>query len=233
MWADFLPFLRRARSPRILPVIPAFNSPDFSTIESRFATLKNLHITHAHVDVSDGKFSPASLFPSPGDASRFERFAKDFFIEAHLMVEDPRSFAESWIAAGARRVVMHVEKMPLKEFAEFFFAFKRRHPRAELGAALLPETDPEYAIPYIAICGYALVLAVPPGFSGQTFREHSLETIEEIRRAVPSAVIEVDGGLNAETAVRVKRAGASVLVSGSYLFDADNFAGRYRALVEA
>lgn len=216
-------------SPRGI-VVPAINTESFPVAVEKFRTLEACGATHAHIDVSDGKFSPIQLFPSPEDATQFSDFTKKFSLEAHCMVSNPTPFVEAWFNAGAKRVFLHVETMSLSLFTDFFFSMKKRNPIREIGVAILPETDAEYAIPYIAICGLALCLAVPPGFSGQAFQEHTLEKIIKIRKAVPSAIIAVDGGLNAETGPRVLKAGADVLIAASFIFSGE-FQSRSRALL--
>lgn len=220
------------RSPRKLPVFPALNCADFASATERFSVLEGAGIFHAHVDVADGEFSPAKLFPLPEDAMTFIPYAKKFFIEVHCMVKNPAPYVEAWLAAGAKRVILHAETMSLREFEDFFFSLKHRHPEAEIGIALLPETPAEYAVPYIAVAGFALVLAVPPGYSGQKFQHLAIEKIEAIRKGVSGALIEVDGGVNADVAPEIRRAGADIMAAGSFLFDSPDFVGRYVLLSE-
>lgn len=211
-------------------VVPAINAESFPIAAEKFRTLEAYGISTAHIDVADGKFCSAKLFSTPAEAEQFSEFSKKFALEAHCMVAHPAPFVEAWFQAGARRVFLHAEMMNLSSFTDFFFAMKKKNPEKEIGVALLPETDAEFAIPYIAICGLALVLAVSPGFSGQKFQEHTIEKIAEIRRAVPSAIIVVDGGLNEETGPRALKAGVDELISASFLFSGD-FKSRSRALL--
>jgi ribulose-phosphate 3-epimerase len=210
-------------------VVPAINAESFPIAAEKFRTLEAYGVLSAHIDVADGKFCSAKLFATPEDALQFSDFSKKFSLEAHCMVSNPAPFVDAWFRAGAKRVFLHAEMMNLTPFTDFFFAMKKKYPEKEIGVALLPETDAEFAIPYIAVCGLALVLAVSPGFSGQIFQEHTIEKIAEIRRAVPSAIIVVDGGLNEETGPRVLKTGADELISASFLFSGD-FKSRSRAL---
>lgn len=211
-------------------VFPAINSSDSSIIENQLNLLRISGIKNVHIDVSDGIFSPPLLFSNPEHVSFFTPFINDFFLEAHLMVKNPIPFVDAWRRIGARRIIVHVESIPLSEFTDFFFSFKKNNPTVQIGIAVSPDTDVEYVIPYVAVCGFILCLAVSPGFSGQPFQENILKKIERIRKEIPSSIIEIDGGINETTAILAKNAGADILVSNSFLFSSSNLLSSYLLL---
>lgn len=222
-------FLRRRR----IAVIPAVNCSDTPCVAERLKALRSLGFKYAHLDVADGALAPVSLLMEPGAGDEVKHEGKGMFLEVHLMVTKPLELVEKWATAGARRVMVHMETMGIREFTDNFFAFKKKYPRLEIGVSILPETDAEEAVPYVAVCGFAQFLAVRPGYSGQKFIPGTIEKIEYLRRDLPACIIEVDGGMNPELAKRAREAGADIIVSGAYLWDAPDFIKAYNELKNA
>ncbi len=228
---SLLRFFRLRR--RRIAVIPAVNCKDTPCVVERLSTLRPLGFKYVHLDVADGAFAPASLLMESGAPDAVKEHAKGMFIEVHLMVTKPLLEIDRWVAAGVRRVLIHVETLGIREFTDNFFALKKKHPRLEIGVSILPETDAEEAVPYVAVCGFAQCLAVHPGYSGQTFITGAIEKVEYLRRDLPACVIEIDGGITPELATRAREAGADIVVSGAYLWDAPDFMKAYAELRHA
>lgn len=212
-------------------VIPAINSPDVKSIGEKFLALQAMGVLRAHVDIADGAFAPVHLLDSPETIQTLAPYAKRFFIETHLMVMDPLKYVDALVAAGVRRIIFHVETMPLHRFTEAFFSIKKKYPRLQIGVAMLPGTDADTAVPYGGICGFIECLTVQPGFSGQEAIAGVGEKIEYIRRGLSSCVIEVDGGVNDANAGALKKAGADILVSGAYIFSSPDPRVAYEKLM--
>lgn len=214
-------------------VIPVVNCETLDCIKKHFEIIEKAGFRDIHIDVSDGKFSPVKLFYDDDSFSFLASQAKKFFIEAHLMVSDPIGEIEKWAKIGIRRIIIHAEKVSLHGFANTFFELKKKYPKLQIGVSVLPNTDAEYAVPYVAICGFVQILSVNPGFSGQKFVQGSIEKIEYLRRDIPPCIIEIDGGIDENTARRAKLAGADILVSGSYIFSSPDPKEAYMKLKEA
>lgn len=179
----------------------------------------------AHFDIADGAFTFNKSWDEPEGLAELN---PGFPFEAHLMVENPRPTVERWLAAGAKRVVVHLEAAPLPLFAEI--AVMAQEAGAEAVLALNPETPIASAVPYFNSTSSFLILAVHPGLSGQKFLPLVLTKVKFLRREVPNAKIEVDGGMNPEAARAAIDAGADSLVSGSDIFDNSDPEGEYEIL---
>lgn len=179
----------------------------------------------AHFDVADGIFT---FYKSWDEPEILKDIDPTFDFEVHLMVENLQSETKRWLAAGARRVIAHVEVLSPALFAAI--ADMARAAGAEVALALNPETPISEAEPYFGSVSNFLILAVHPGLSGQKFLPLVLEKIKSLRRDVPNAKIEVDGGINPETARVAIAAGADSLVSGSDIFDNSDPKGEYENL---
>ena len=175
---------------------------------------------YIHYDVMDGKFVPEMSFGVT--CMRPIRRNTSKKLDVHLMIEDPirnvRSFAES----GADLITFHIEAAGerTKETIDLIKSFG-----VVPGLSIKPATPAEALFPYLDDLGMVLVMSVEPGFGGQAFMPESLEKIRTLRKEIErrglSVDIEVDGGINLETAILTKEAGANVFVSGSALFRGD------------
>jgi ribulose-phosphate 3-epimerase len=147
------------------------------------------------------------------------------------MVERPERHAPEFVAAGADAVTFHVEATPHAAYA----ASMIRDGGAGVGVAINPATPAETIGDLVPdAVDLVLCMTVNPGWGGQTFIEHSLRKLPRVRElAGPQAAVEVDGGVDAETARRCLDAGANVFVAGSAIFGDRDPARAYRALAEA
>lgn len=206
-----------------MQVIPSINCPDVECAREHIGALHGVS-SWLHLDVADARFTFNKTW---GDPLSWPIFGTGFDLEAHLMVEAPEEIVESWLAAGARRIVVHVEALEeaggrSRLGESLSLAYAMRDTCAARGAELVlginPETPPERLAPYLGFLKRFLVLSVHPGLAGQKFLPAALQTVCWLRREAPHATIEVDGGITPETAKQVKAAGADAIVAASFLF---------------
>jgi len=184
-----------------------------------------------HVDVMDGMFVPNITIGVPVVQSI--RKHTDMFLDTHLMVEKPGRFVEAFAKAGADLLTVHLEAdMPPAIHA----ALERMDELGvKKGIALRPISSAESVLPYLEK-GLDLILAmtVEPGFGGQKFMEDQLPKLAAIRGYIekycPGCHLEVDGGINAQTARLCADAGADVLVAGSAVYGAEDVPAAIAAL---
>ena len=202
-----------------MTVIPSLNCRNEECVREKTETLCAIGSPWVHVDVADGIFAPVVLSDNARVIKKiFEEKGYRGNIEVHLMVANPEEYVGSWLESGARRIIVHaeaisdgteLEKLKL-ECASF---------GAELGIAVKASTSEESLKPFLECGSFWTVLAVPIGFSGGVFEEEdSLKKISFLRKNIPDAVIEIDGGMNEKTGVVVKNEGANVIVSGTFIF---------------
>lgn len=192
-------------------VIPAINEVKFEEV------LKKINIAGKfsqwiHLDVVDGKFASNITWNNPKDLANFKHSKSN--IEAHLMVENPEAVVEDWVSAGVKRVILSLEAIS-GDKSPFL---SNKSGNFEIGLAINPETPVEDLLPYLENIKFVLVLGVKPGLAGQKFNEKVLGKIRFLKNYYPGVIIEVDGGINLETVKLVKKAGADIVVSASYIF---------------
>jgi len=144
------------------------------------------------------------------------------------MVNHPEQYADNWLAAGARRLIVHVETLTPQTMNEILSAAERY--QAEVLLSSKPESVLDELGPYIKHFTAFQVLAVQPGPAGQVFLPFVREKISFLRDEAPDAIIEVDGGMNIETTQIVKDVGADTITSSHYIFDAADPKTAYDAL---
>lgn len=206
-------------------VAPSILSADFSRLSAEIAAIAAAGADFIHVDVMDGHFVP-NLTIGPM-VIKAVRGATKLPFDVHLMISPVDPFIDDFIAAGADILTVHPEAGPhLHRTLQAI-----RAGGAKAGVALNPATPAAAAIEVIGEVDLILVMSVNPGFGGQSFISSQLRKIETLRAAIDQSgrdiMLEVDGGVNAETAPAVIGAGADVLVAGSAIFTGDP--GRYAA----
>jgi len=209
-----------------MQIIPAVNETSFDEVKKKIQRAQEFGALWVHLDVADGKFTPNRLWNNPKDLiTNYQLPITNFNIEVHLMVENPDEVISEWLEAGVKRVIVHVEVVrdvkKLKEICD------------KMGAELMLAAKPDTSVKQLSDHDYIknfLILAVDPGISGQTFKEDQLEKIKTLRVKRPDATIEVDGGVNTETASAIKAAGADILVSASYIWKSENPKEVYQSL---
>lgn len=196
-------------------VIPVVNMPTFDDALAR-VRLASSFSKWVHIDVSDGKYTKHLSWGSPEEFKKMlssDNAFKNMVFEIHLMVQNPETQLEDWLKAGARRFVIPEDAVADLGYVKIL---AKRY-----DAIILLSVDPasRKVTNKTNLFDSFQVLAVPPGPAGQPFNNLALEKISFLRASFPNAKIEVDGGVNLETAKLVKDAGADIVVSASYIFD--------------
>ena len=198
-------------------IIPALNCLDAESLGQWLAKAGSFLApgNWIHLDISDGKFTPTKTWNEP-DAWQELAGRYDFNLEVHLMVEKPEEILEEWLGAGAQRAVIHVETIRPDSWAALLQLAAKY--KAEIVLSSCLDTPFEALKPYLRDVTWFQVLAVYPGLSGQKFLPSALEKVKLLRALRPNAKIEVDGGINPETAKLCKDAGADFVAAASYIF---------------
>ena len=209
-------------------VIPAINCKDFPCVKEKLEKIRAFGAERVHFDISDGRFTDALSWNDPA-ALKKESLASGLKVEVHLMVKEPEEYLGEWLNI-ADRIIMHLET--IRDSEELLSIHLGRY---ELGLALNPKTKVSDIFPYLngerASVKFVQLLAVPPGFSGQKFGERILEKIKILREKFGSEIkIEVDGGINPETAHFAKTVGADISVSSSYLWGSEDAKKAFESL---
>lgn len=202
-------------------IVPAIIARDYQELEEKIKSVEGL-AEWAQIDVMDGKFVVPKTFNIPHQLPVLKTSLK---LEAHLMIEHPWEFVNAWLAAGAKRILVHYESVGYRLDAERVFEemISGSHLlNCEFGIAINPETPIEALDPYILKIDTAQIMGVKPGWAGQAFKDNILDKIQGLREKYPGVKIEVDGGVNLETAPKILKAGADILVVGSYIWSASD-----------
>ncbi|NUT54867.1 MAG: ribulose-phosphate 3-epimerase [Thermoleophilia bacterium] len=212
-------------------VAPSILSADFARLGEQVGEVLEAGATVIHVDVMDGHFvPPITMGPLVVGAIAEQVHAAGAVVDVHLMIERPERHVQAFADAGADGITLHVEATPHVHYA--LQAVRDAGCRA--GVALNPGTPPEAVSAVAGDCDLVLCMTVNPGWGGQRFLETSPGRIERLRAlSGPDTVIEVDGGIGAETVARCAEAGASLFVAGSAVFGAADPGAAVRAIAGA
>ena len=202
----------------MIKIAPSILSADFANLGRDIERLSDWKADWIHFDVMDGHFVPNMSF-GPVLCSAIRPLTK-LPIDVHLMVNEPSRFFDWFVKAGADIITFHAEAEP--HIHRSLQHLRERGVKA--GVVLNPGTPAVAVKEVLPYCALVLVMTVNPGFGGQKFIPESLSKIAELRSMIDerglATEIEVDGGVNPETAKLCVQAGATVLVAGSAVFSA-------------
>ncbi len=203
-------------------------SADAARLAQACETIEKSGAEWLHFDVMDGLFVDNISFGVP--VLNAVNKCTDMFLDVHLMIANPLKYIDSFADAGADLITFHYESD--SNVQETIKKIKNRG--IKVGLSIKPNTPAEKIFEYISDVDMILVMTVEPGFGGQGFIYEMLDKIKTLREYINSkglkTDIQVDGGINSETASLSRNAGANILVSGSYLFKADNMSDAVSSL---
>lgn len=202
-----------------MKVSPSLLAANFMNLEEEVKRIKSSGCEYIHLDVMDGNFVPNISF-GPGIISQLKGIL-DVPFDVHLMINNPRFYLNEFKKAGAAYLTYHYEVND--NHHELIKEIKNLGMQA--GLSIKPNTKVEEIVPYLNDLDLVLVMSVEPGFGGQKFMDSCLEKIKFLadykKEHNLSYQIEVDGGINYDTAKLVKDAGVEIVVAGTYLFKGD------------
>lgn len=207
-----------------MKVAPSILAANFIDLAKEIKRVNDAEVEYLHIDIMDGHFVPNISFGP--DIVKQMRAETNVFFDVHLMITNPKEYLNSFVNAGSNSITYHYEtNVNHLEMIELI-----HQARNKCGISIKPKTDPKEIIPYLNKIDLVLVMSVEPGFGGQKFMQNALEKIKFLDnyRKINNLnyQIEVDGGINLETAKLVKEAGADIVVAGTYLFKSDDFTSK-------
>jgi ribulose-phosphate 3-epimerase len=213
----------RNRAPAILPSMLLC---DYGNLASEVERLESANAPGLHLDVMDGHFVPNMTYGLPL-VEAFRRLT-DLPLDVHLMIEQPELWVERYFKAGSDCITIHAETVddPAPVLAQI------SQLGAAAGLAINPDTPVEKIESCLEHCDLVLVMSVHAGFGGQKFIPEALDKLRELRKLCgDNILLEVDGGINAETIHASAEAGAELFVAGSAVFSGDDYGQSVAALV--
>lgn len=213
-------------------VAPSLLAADFSNLGDAISRVEKLGAAYLHYDVMDGHFVANLSMGVPVVKSLASRHR--MINDVHLMIAHPSQFIADFAKAGANILTFHYEACrDDAEIRSIIASIKSFG--VKVGMSVKPLTDVSVLFPYVKDLDLALVMSVEPGFGGQMFLKDALNKIAALKKKIAeqklSTLIEVDGGINDVTASLCIKAGADILVAGSYLFGHSDLEARYAALL--
>ena len=212
-------------------VAPSILSSDFGRLREQVQEVMDAGARVIHVDVMDGHFvPPITIGPLIVEALRAQVHEAGAMLDIHLMIERPERQIENFTRAGADSITFHAEATPHAARTAHLI----REQGCTAGVAINPGTPAEALTDLLDAVDLVLCMTVNPGWGGQPFIAHSIAKLARLRALLDgAAVIEVDGGIDLETAGPCREVGATLFVAGSAVFEAARPGEAYRALAAA
>ena len=199
---------------------PSILSADFVNLERDIHVVEQSGAPWVHVDVMDGIFVPNITIGIPVTAAI--RKVTDLTLDVHLMITEPIRYVEHFVKAGADWLTVHLEADEPQNILDTLR--KIRALGCKAGLSIKPRTPARALEPYLTECDMILIMTVEPGFGGQSFMADMMPKLTYLRSRLdevnPQCVLQVDGGVDINTAEVCKAAGAEILVAGSAFFKA-------------
>ena len=200
-------------------ISPSILSADFANLERDIKSVEDGGADWIHVDVMDGHFVPNITIGVPVVKSL--KNVANLPLDVHLMIENPEKYIEPFAQAGTDILTFHYEAAERSNIPDLISKIKSYGIKA--GMSIKPKTPAEVVFPYLKDLDMVLVMTVEPGFGGQKFMEDCAEKLPLIRENAPAyMIIQVDGGINSETAKICTAKGANSLVAGNYIYKSND-----------
>jgi len=211
-----------------IEVVPSILSADFAKLADEIAEIESAGVNVVHLDVMDGHFVP-NITIGPPVVAKLRKYSKLVF-DCHLMISEPVKYVERFVEAGANHITFHIEATDKPEK----LIDKLHKLGCTAGICLNPETSVETIEAVAPLCDMVLVMTVEPGFGAQEFMPEAAKKIVRVREIVgPEIRVEVDGGIDTETAPIVVSYGADTLVAGNAIFAKTDRIAAINAIREA
>jgi ribulose-phosphate 3-epimerase len=220
-----------AITPRKIEVVPSILSADFACLEREVKAAQDAGADRIHCDVMDGHFVPNITFgPLVIEAVRR---SVTIPLDVHLMIENPEKHIDDVCRAGANTIIVHAECC--RDLPSTAAAIRRHKVRP--GVTVNPEKPVGMFLPHLGSFDQVLIMTVRAGLGGQKFIPEMLDKIREVYKRVAALKrtvdIEVDGGINGETAYECAKRGANVFVSGTFIFKSPDYAASIKTIRES
>lgn len=206
-------------------ISPSILSADFANLEHDIRRVEKGGADWLHIDVMDGHFVPNITIGVP--VVKSIKAITKLPLDVHLMIENPQKYVESFVKAGADILTFHYEAVSeVKPVIDLIKSFG-----IKVGMSVKPATCVEDILKYLPYLDLLLIMTVEPGFGGQSFMPDCAEKIKTVKSAADEGlIIQVDGGINAQTGKICKDYGANSLVAGNYIYKSDDITSAIQSL---